>query len=310
LFYSKAPARPVAEVPSINENGEMSIDSLNAALASISAFVDEQSQFWSSTVVPGELFHYTSAEGLIGIVTSRSLWASDMLSLNDASEANYAFALLSEILDTYHSDVSDHDRHRFKTQLIEYTFRLYTPFITCFCENGDLLSQWRAYGGAGEGFALEFRFSWLSSLESAGFRLQRVIYEPAQQEELILMFLQRVSSLLSEQHFCEEDQTKIWRGAAASLAPWIVMFKDPSFSNEQEWRIVNVSMMKATCFRRSGHRIVPFVTVPINDTEAVSGVIRGPYFAGTDERGVYYMLVSRGFVTGAKVSDSKIPLRR
>ena len=29
-------------------------------------------------------------------------------------------------------------------------------YIACFCENGDLLSQWRGYGAIGNGYALGF----------------------------------------------------------------------------------------------------------------------------------------------------------
>ena len=38
--------------------------------------------------LPEELFHYSSAEGSIGIVESRCLWVSNMLCLSDASEVD------------------------------------------------------------------------------------------------------------------------------------------------------------------------------------------------------------------------------
>jgi hypothetical protein len=288
----------------------VSIGRQERALSEISAFVDQQSQFWDAAKPPRALFHYTSPEGLIGIVTTKMIWASDMLSLNDASEAAYPYRLIGEVLDANHPNVSEKQRQRFKTQLTDYTFQSYAPFVVCLSEESDLLSQWRAYGNGGEGFSLEFKFSWLSSLESGGFRLQKVIYDRAQQEDLILMLLQQVSSLLADQAFSEEEQTQIWQGAAASLAPWVIMFKDPTFSEEREWRLVNTNLMRATHFRRSGHRIVPYLKIAINDAEAIAGVIRGPYFAGTDERGVYYMMVSNGFVLGASIRDSRIPLRK
>lgn len=124
----------------------MNNERLAKALAEMSTFVDDFSQFWTPENSPSELFHYTSPEALIEIVSSRFLWASDMLSLNDASEAEYPYKLIAEVLDKYHSGVPQEHRHRFKTQLTEYTFRLYAPFVVCFCEDGDLLNQWRAYG--------------------------------------------------------------------------------------------------------------------------------------------------------------------
>jgi len=288
----------------------MNLTRLEQVLSELSSFVDQQSQFWDPGEVPSDLFHYTSPEGFIGIVRSKSIWASDMLSLNDASEANYAMRLTAELLDKYHPNVPDVDRQRFKTQLTDYMFPLYTPFVACFCRDGDLLSQWKGYGSGGEGFALGFSFRWLSSLENIGFRLQKVIYDRAQQEDLILMHLTQVSSMVAVASFPQEDQSRIWQGAAMALAPWVVMFKDPTFAEEREWRLVNVNMMPTLLYRRSGHRIVPYVEIPITDATAITRVIRGPYFAGTDARGAYLMLVSHGFVSGATVLDSVIPLRR
>jgi hypothetical protein len=293
-----------------NEGLPVDIACVEGALSEISRFVDQYSQSWDSQASSRTLFHYTSPDGLIGIVTGKVIWASDMLSLNDASEAAYPYRVIEDVLDANQPDVPDEYRNRFKTQLEDYTFRLYTPFVACFSEEGDLLSQWRAYGEGGEGFALAFNFSWFSSLERDGFRLQRVIYERARQEDLIVRLLQRVSSLLGAQAFSAEEQTRIWQGAAASLAPWIIMFKDPAFSEEREWRLVNHTLMRATRFRRSGHRIVPYLEIPIAYAEAISGVVRGPYFANTDPRGLYYMMVSKGFVLGANIRDSKIPLRK
>jgi hypothetical protein len=123
---------------------------------------------------PDELFHYTSPEGLIGIIGSRSLWASDMLCLNDSSEATYAHGLIQGALDMDNGRLLP-PKHRSEFEEgLRSAFRMYSPFVTCFCENGDLLSQWRGYGGAGEGFALGFRRSWLASsavLDDAKFCL-------------------------------------------------------------------------------------------------------------------------------------------
>jgi hypothetical protein len=71
-----------------------------------------------------------------------------------------------------------------------------------------------------------------------------------------------------------------------------------------------VNLVKATHFRRSGRQIVPYLSIPIDDREAVTGLIRGPHFAGTDSRGVYHLMISHDFILGGTIHDSKIPLRR
>jgi hypothetical protein len=232
-----------------------------------------------------------------------------MLSLNDAAEATYPNALIAAVLDEYHVRVPEKHREQFKIQLNDYLFRTYTPYVACFCEDGDLLSQWRSYGNEGDGFAVAFGVPWLLSLESEGWRLQKVIYDRRQQIDLILMLLDLASSELSKLSLSDEQQPQFWREVAAQLAPWVVMFKDPAFEREQEWRLVNVNIVSGLSFRRSGHRIVPYVKIQLTPG-AIARVIRGPFFRDSDTRGAYLMLVSNNFVPGANVCDSQIPLRR
>jgi hypothetical protein len=44
------------------------------------------------------------------------------------------------------------------TLIRQFLARRLSVFVTCFCEKGDLLSQWRAYarGASGVGYALGF----------------------------------------------------------------------------------------------------------------------------------------------------------
>lgn len=58
-------------------------------------------------------------------------------------------------------------------------------YITCFCEDGDLLSQWRAYAGrdsaAGYALGIGTRPPLLGGVQAAGrqhgLRLRRVLYD-------------------------------------------------------------------------------------------------------------------------------------
>lgn len=69
-------------------------------------------------------FHYASVESLFSILESDTLWLTNMRFSNDGSEGTVLIDKGIEELDNY---------------------------IGCFCDNGDLLSQWRGYcpkGGA------------------------------------------------------------------------------------------------------------------------------------------------------------------
>jgi hypothetical protein len=258
-----------------------------------------------------ELFHYTTAEGLIGIVNSRCLWASNMLCLNDASEAEYPNKLILDAVGTSSHFVPPDHKRTFKDSLIT-AFVMFEPFVTCFCENGDLLSQWRGYGGSGAGFALGFSRSWLSTLARIDydqFRLQKVIYCPEEQQRLIREYLEAAARVSKQKEFVDDGEERFWREAAKPMVHFVMAFKDPAFREEREWRLVNRPIVSGDRYRyrQSGHRIVPYVEIPIQNNEALTGLVRGPYFA--NDRGSEELLANHGFYAAGNVRDSKIPLR-
>ncbi|WAC49362.1 DUF2971 domain-containing protein [Asticcacaulis sp. SL142] len=135
-----------------------------------------------SEVYPS-LFHYTTYNGLIGILQSQSLWATNYQFLNDSTEFKLAAErLVEEILPHYKKYLKDKilSDQRF-AQFIEseggtskfmdepstlvqsmYIATGDEIYITSFSKHTDApvaanghLSQWRAYGADG-GYAIEF----------------------------------------------------------------------------------------------------------------------------------------------------------
>src|SRR5882724_7991667 len=49
----------------------------------------------------GLLFHYTTADGLKGIIEKNELWATSAYFLNDSAEITYGCGLLKEVLDEW-----------------------------------------------------------------------------------------------------------------------------------------------------------------------------------------------------------------
>jgi len=106
------------------------------------------------------IYHYTTISGLIGIVTHCELWASDSQFLNDGTELSYASNIFfAEVQKLNLALVEDGGGYSLAGSSLE-EFRM---FITCFCEDRDLLSQWRGYG-ADQGYALGFDTDQLQAL--------------------------------------------------------------------------------------------------------------------------------------------------
>jgi hypothetical protein len=97
------------------------------------------------------LYHYTTTNGLIGILESKSIWATSHLHLNDAQEIEHAVHILDAELKG--SSFTDTQRGMLRTM----RQKVQEPrYIFSFSEHCDRLSQWRGYCPSGDGYALGF----------------------------------------------------------------------------------------------------------------------------------------------------------
>jgi hypothetical protein len=108
----------------------------------------------------GPLYHYTTGNGLIEIIKSGELWATQVACLNDSSELLYPIELLrAKVCKASKSPISLEVGFLLKQieeGLSAQTIDTEGRFLSCFSEDGDDLSQWRAYGGGEGGYAIEF----------------------------------------------------------------------------------------------------------------------------------------------------------
>ena len=249
---------------------------------------------------PPQLFHYTSDEGLKGIIERDVIWSTNYRYVNDLTEIIYANDILrDEILARLAS----------ANPLIHAVLDavLNTPdllvgavdvFIACFCEEGDLLSQWRAYGGRGGGYAIGYRDIAIRSKHfGLAYNLYRVNYEEAQQREIIRhlldLFCGAVEQLGTginpatidspvlyskvdvdkgdvtiESSLPEPLGTLCWCLATAFIRV-ACCFKNPNFAIEKEWRIVLFGLSERSAvpynlkLRTLGATIIPYVELPL-----------------------------------------------
>jgi hypothetical protein len=141
------------------------------------------------------LYHYTDAAGLIGILKPSSWdigdWpefekqlagaaqfhASDVRYMNDSQELKFGARFFVTRLVEAATDptLSNNARQAcvglatFFSQDDVFDWHL-GCFATCFCEKGDLLSQWRGYAGGTGGFAIGISRDALAHRTSAIFR--------------------------------------------------------------------------------------------------------------------------------------------
>ena len=110
--------------------------------------------FPSEDSKPKYLYHYTDIRGLQGILSTRALWATDLGYMNDSTEYVYADALIEAGIAALGPD--PRFSRSLKTLLDRPGDLGFEVYACCFCDGKDLLSQWRAYGGSGTGYVIEF----------------------------------------------------------------------------------------------------------------------------------------------------------
>jgi hypothetical protein len=196
------------------------------------------------------LYHYTTLDGMLGITESASIYASDARYMNDASEMTYASQAISSVVAAVLSEVESEplkaalpDRPGF-ANAFEYGQR---PFIACFCEQGDLLSQWRGYGGGEPAFSLGLDLSSLVTLGRLGLNtfLRKVIYDKTEQERTVRAITQDWVAAASEMILRGKEVGDVFPYPAIwalqrALAEQHLSFKHPSFAEEREWRIIKL----------------------------------------------------------------------
>ena len=181
------------------------------------------------------LHHYTTAAGLLGILDTRRLWATNARFFNDPTEIDYAVSLASEIMGAKVEARSKAEAAAKGTKaeaptkaakaaaadkaepgpkssfrqaglvgvmgrLFEAVGKAFTlegridaifknigdVYIACFCEEGDLLSQWRGYAASGGGYALGLGGPLIARDEaSSKVILRKVIYDPKKQRKVL-----------------------------------------------------------------------------------------------------------------------------
>lgn len=152
------------------------------------------------------LFHYTSADGLIGILQNEEIWGTAYYCANDESELAAGKGVLTPVFSlATHKMIETNDplvqtfsrrgvdileyARGFEQKITAQALSSLCAYITCFCKPTGaedfchgLLSQWRGYGADG-GYALQFsRKKLLAAIENANdaqglnYQLQDVHY--------------------------------------------------------------------------------------------------------------------------------------
>lgn len=105
--------------------------------------------------LPEVLYHYCPSPALPEILRTGLLWLTHQSGLNDLRETVWVVPFIKEQIQRRQTDATK----EFFTQVAQQfdLTALSEIFVASFSGDGDVLSQWRAYGMDGDGFAIGFR---------------------------------------------------------------------------------------------------------------------------------------------------------
>lgn len=220
--------------------------------------------------VPQErLYHYTAFTGLMGIINSRSLWASDIRYLNDSAELKHTADLIRA--EVSRRIRSGHPRPDLLNHFLDWVTHRITNghilFGASFRSNGNLLSQWRGYSRLGKGVSLGFDPSYiLECARRQSFMIGRCIYDCNRQEKLIAQVIDSVE-FHSRNHEAEKGDSnpyhEIFAEIESDLLRIAAILKHPSFVEEEEWRVISPVvtdyLASPVKFREGTSMLVPYI---------------------------------------------------
>lgn len=115
------------------------------------------------------VYHYCSIDTFYAIGTKKTIRLSDITKSNDSMEimwiTNYIKDIFAETFDSvkaeyfkknYPFDVFQELVEHYQTDFFDETKRIYSYYVCCFSEIGDVLSQWRGYADDAKGIAIGF----------------------------------------------------------------------------------------------------------------------------------------------------------
>jgi hypothetical protein len=202
------------------------------------------------------VYHYTNDVGLRGILESGCLWLTNIFSLNDPSELRHGLSRAHRILNQKAATGPEESRlfARLFASLDKGIRRSAHYFICSLSEHRDDLGQWRAYADDGRGYALGFD---TNALEVPFARNHKTLtsepgtflltYDDSVLDDIHRRLIDKMFALIPRAHErCLPDEVKkaymaqLATELASRVLHAVLFFKHEAYSNEQEYRFLEV----------------------------------------------------------------------
>lgn len=208
--------------------------------------------------VAGTFYHYTSPEGLLGILRNKQIFFTDCQFLNDYRER----LEINKELDLFwnkNKGIYEQDFYNLMNsiRISEYedlyydmngTNELCRYFVMSTSKNSDSLSMWKYYAKNGAYYGYNIGLfvpalddEWIDQETEVVIEHGEVIYSSVEKQSIILKGINNIYKFWLEYEKCNEMNLKIVRDFKEWISYISVFFKDESFVSEEEYRFVAIA---------------------------------------------------------------------
>lgn len=238
-----------------------------------------------------EIYHYTSPDGLKGILESNSLHFTHTYFLNDKSELVYTYVLILEILPNLKNKLDEElykvlfDRAEYVTSSNYFNHESSVLFreefyVASFSQDSDNLSLWNNYTKSNDKTGYNLKFVSNDLIETIRKRLPEsfveassVCYDKNKQKEALIDCI----NFYNEQLKTSNSKSEILHCLIYELIVYSLFFKHPKFVNENEYRIIisNYAHIndKNLEFRIRNGLFIPYISCKLPDKTDVKNRI-------------------------------------
>jgi len=231
-------------------------DALRNSLENLSADFHSRILPGLRGVLPQSVWHYTSASGAHGILSSRRLWLTSSLSAGDRQEVHWGNALVCAAALRLDEELGGHpaldallNDHRASLFLNEPEI-----FLACFTDAHDDERQWHARSTDGAALVVDSqvlsRAARVSSVNAT--RLLRVQYDSLTVRTLATDYYRRVLDLAASNPPAQWHWIAQWLMETGFLA---FFAKRASWSWEREFRLVGRSILRTGLIQGEPRRL-------------------------------------------------------
>lgn len=231
--------------------------------------------------LPKYLFHYTTTRSFVEIVDRKFLWLSNAIYLNDKEEIRFGIRLLRNL---NKATLENHNISKIIDEIEKNLDKEVFPeiYVASFCEDNDLLSQWRGYANNSGGICIGFKSAemWRLARENSG-KITAISYRDIDGK-------MTAENKINAHNNREEGLQDILGDAISKFRSsrekdvihnLISSIKHDKFKEEKEWRVTMLGKnikSEDKKFREKNGILIPYFELDFEPAKAISSVIIGP----------------------------------